>query len=84
MSCFSYNTTYVLIFAKYEQFERIMAQLKEFKGPQIMQDQINVIILGFTEDSPLPEKRVIYANLQEEATEAQGKFQVGQQCGHVP
>ena len=29
MSCFSYNTTYVLIFAKYEQFERIMAQLKE-------------------------------------------------------
>ena len=29
MSCFSYNTTYVLIFTKYEQFERIMAQLKE-------------------------------------------------------
>ena len=29
MSCFSYNTTYVLIFAKYEQFERIMAQLNE-------------------------------------------------------
>lgn len=53
-----------------------MAQLKEFKGPQIMQDQINVIILGFTE-SPLPEKRVIYADLQEEATESQGKFQVG-------
>ena len=29
MSCFSYNTKYVLIFAKYEQFERVMAQLKE-------------------------------------------------------
>ena len=29
MSCFSYNTKYVLILAKYEQFERIMAQLKE-------------------------------------------------------
>lgn len=29
MSCFSYNTKYVLIFAKYVQFERVMAQLKE-------------------------------------------------------
>ena len=29
MSCFSYNTTYVLILAKYEQFEKVMAQLKE-------------------------------------------------------
>ena len=29
MSCFSYNTKYILIFAKYEQFERVMAQLKE-------------------------------------------------------
>lgn len=29
MSCFSYNTKYVLILAKYEQFERVMAQLKE-------------------------------------------------------
>ena len=29
MSCFSYNTKYVLILAKYEQFEKVMAQLKE-------------------------------------------------------
>jgi len=29
LSCFSYNTKYVLIFAKYVQFERVMAQLKE-------------------------------------------------------
>lgn len=29
MSCFSYNTKYVLILAKYVQFERVMAQLKE-------------------------------------------------------
>lgn len=29
MSCFSYNTKYVLILAKYEQFEKVMAQLKQ-------------------------------------------------------